>query len=126
NVIGSNLFNLLGVLGVSGVVSPAGVTVSPQALALDVPVMVATTVSCLPVFLTGHRIARWEGGVFLLYYCVYIAWLVLTATKSESSSQFAWVILAFVTPLTVLTMLIGLWRQYRVGHRGTGLRAPPG
>ena len=113
NVVGSNLFNILGVLGVSGVVAPAGVAVSPLALALDVPVMIATAIACLPVFFTGHRIARWEGAIFLLYYGAYVAWLVLTATKSDVRPLFSQVVFGFIAPLTILTILIGLWRQFQ-------------
>jgi cation:H+ antiporter len=65
NVIGSNLFNLLVVIGVTGIVAPAGVTVPAAALRFDIPVMIAVAVACLPVFFSGGRIARWEGGLFL-------------------------------------------------------------
>ena len=51
------------------------------AFAFDVPVMVAAAVACLPVFLTGHRIARWEGFLFVGYYGAYVAYLVLDAAR---------------------------------------------
>ncbi len=59
NVVGSNIFNILAVLGVSAFAAPAGVSVSQAALAFDIPVMTAVAVACLPVFFTGYRIARW-------------------------------------------------------------------
>lgn len=84
NVVGSNLFNLLGVLGLSAAVSPTGVAVAPQAFHFDLPVMIAVAVACLPIFFTGHRIARWEGALFLVCYVAYIATLMILATRGES------------------------------------------
>ena len=65
NVVGSNLFNILGVLGVASIVAPNGIPVSEAALNLDIPIMIATAVACLPIFFTGHSISRWEGGFSL-------------------------------------------------------------
>ncbi len=79
NVIGSNLFNLLAVLGLAGIVSPDGIAVLPQSLKLDLPVMLLTAVACLPVFFTGGRISRKEGALFLGGYLAYTAWLILSA-----------------------------------------------
>ncbi|MDF7798108.1 calcium/sodium antiporter [Pontiellaceae bacterium B1224] len=81
NVIGSNLFNLLAVLGLAGSVSPGGISVSPQSLRLDLPVMVLTALACLPIFFTGRRIARGEGALLLGGYLAYTAWLVVTAVR---------------------------------------------
>ena len=69
NVVGSNIFNILGCLGAVGA-GPAtwAWRVPPSVLAFDIWVMMAVAVACLPVFLTGREIARWEGGVFLGYY----------------------------------------------------------
>ena len=61
NVVGSNIFNLLGVLGLAAVVAPNGIAVAGQAAQFDIPVMVAVAVACLPVFFTGHLIARWRS-----------------------------------------------------------------
>jgi len=68
NVVGSNLFNILAVLGLSSVVSPSGVAVAPEALRFDLPVMIGAAIACLPIFFTGNRIARWEGALFFAYY----------------------------------------------------------
>ena len=65
NVIGSNVFNLLGVLGLTALVAPAPLSVSPNALAFDLPVMLGVAALCLPVFYTGYRITRGEGLLFL-------------------------------------------------------------
>jgi cation:H+ antiporter len=68
NVVGSNIFNILGCLGISGVVAGgAGLMVAPSLLAFDIWVMLAVALACLPMFITGGEIARWEGGVFAGY-----------------------------------------------------------
>ncbi|SFF51352.1 cation:H+ antiporter, partial [Nannocystis exedens] len=74
NVVGSNIFNVLCVLGISAAVAPSGVAVAPAALSFDIPVMTAVAVSCLPLFITGGGLARWEGALFLFYYCAYTAY----------------------------------------------------
>ena len=61
NIVGSNIFNLLCVLGLASLVSPAVIPVAANALAFDFPVMIAVAVACLPIFFSGYRINRWEG-----------------------------------------------------------------
>lgn len=76
NVVGSNLFNILCVLGISATLS-TGIPVRPISLYLDLPVMIAASVVCLPVFFSGGRVSRWEGGLLLCGYVVYIFCLYL-------------------------------------------------
>jgi len=75
NVVGSNLFNILAVLGITAIVAPAGIAVAPVALHFDLPVMLAVSVACIPVFLSGARISRGEGACFLISYLLYLAFL---------------------------------------------------
>ena len=81
NVVGSNLFNLLAVMGVAGLVTPGGLAVSEQALRLDIPVMTAVALLCLPIFLTKSNVSRWEGAFLLLCYAAYLGYLVLVAIQ---------------------------------------------
>jgi cation:H+ antiporter len=82
NVVGSNIFNILGCLGLSGLVSGGlGLAIAPSLLAFDIWVMLAVALACLPIFMTGREIARWEGGVFLGYYVAYVAYLILAAQR---------------------------------------------
>ncbi len=113
NVVGSNIFNILAVLGLASIVGPAGVNVNPAALTFDIPVMIAVAVACLPIFYTGHTIARWEGWVFLAYYVAYTAYLILAATQHDALSAFGSVMFWFVLPLTALTLAIFTFRYYR-------------
>lgn len=117
NVVGSNIFNMLAVLGLSAVVLPKGIPVPPAALYFDMPVMMAAFVACLPIFLTGHRISRWEGGLFVAYYAAYTLYLILHATAHDALPVFSQIMWVFVIPLTVLTLLIGLARSSRRRQR---------
>ena len=108
NVIGSNLFNILCVLGLSAAVSAQGVAVPASALRFDIPVMIAVAVVCLPIFFTGQQIARWEGGLFLGYYVAYTLYLVLSETQPNMSRTFGTVMWAVVIPLTAVTLLLSL------------------
>lgn len=105
NAVGSNVFNLLAVLGVSGIVAPGGIPVARGALDFDIPVMIAVTVACLPIFFTGHLIARWEGALFLAYYVAYTTYLLLDAAGHDALAPFSTIMLWFVVPLTVVTLV---------------------
>lgn len=111
NVVGSNIFNLLSVLALTALIAPSGVPVSAGALNLDIPFMVAVAIACLPIFLTGHTIARWEGAVFLGYYVTYTTYLLLDAANHPSAPQYFNFMLFFVAPLTVVTLLVSLGRE---------------
>jgi len=113
NVIGSNLFNILGVLGVTGILAPEGIPVPPASLVLDIPIMLATAVACLPIFFTGHLIARWEGGLFVFYYLAYMTYLVMDSTGHAASEDFELVMATFVIPLTLLTLFVCSFRAWR-------------
>jgi len=123
NVVGSNIFNILGVLGLSGAVAPDGVSVSPIALRFDVPVMIATAVACAPIFFTDSRISRWEGALFFAYYAAYTAFLVLDATRHDALPALSWVLLGFAVPLTALALAAGTLQGLRA-RRGKGSREP--
>jgi cation:H+ antiporter len=106
NVVGSNIFNILLVLGVAGMIVPVDIPVPPSALSFDLLVMLAVAVACLPIFFTGGEIARWEGGLFVAYYVAYTAYLILRAQQHEALETYTFVMIAFVLPLTGLTLVI--------------------
>lgn len=115
NVIGSNLFNILGVLGITAAVAPTGVGVPQAALSFDLPVMTAVAFACLPIFFSG-RIARWGGIVFLGYYIAYTSYLVLAATEHDALDSFGHVMGWYVIPLTALTLCVTTARAMRAGR----------
>jgi len=106
NVVGSNIFNLLAILGVAATIAPDGLAASPAAVTFDIPVMTAVAVLCLPVFFFGGEIARWQGGVFLGYYVAYTVYLALDATDHGALPEFGDAMLFFVIPLTLLTLMV--------------------
>lgn len=69
NVVGSNIFNILGILGTASLVAPLRGT---EMSALDLGVMIAAAVLLLPLARTGFRINRLEGGLMLVGYLLYI------------------------------------------------------
>ncbi len=73
NVVGSNVFNLLCVVGIASLVRP--IPVPPEAVARDLWVMLGVTILIWPLMLTRQKISRIEGGVMLAGYCGYIAWV---------------------------------------------------
>jgi cation:H+ antiporter len=111
NVIGSNIFNILIVLGLTAGISPAGIVVPPEALTLDLPVMLAATVACLPIFFTGHRIARWEGALFFGYFLLYNLFIVLNALQNRHLGLLVQATTIFIIPLTLVTLAVSLWRH---------------
>lgn len=119
NVVGSNIFNILLVLGSTGIVAPAGIPVPTSALRFDLPVMIAVSVACLPIFFSGHLIERWEGLLFLGYYVAYNAYLVLAATNNSALPVFSGIMAAFVLPLTAVTLAIVGWRSWTAQRGGT-------
>ncbi len=113
NVIGSNIFNITCVMGLSAVIVPGGIEVSQTAIQFDFPIMLGVAIACLPIFFTGHLIARWEGGVLFGYYLAYMTYLILASTSPSVSLTFGVVMLAFVLPLTVLTLIVCVVRSWR-------------
>lgn len=119
NAIGSCIYNVLLVLGVTALVAPAGIAVAQSVQNFDLPVMVAVSVACLPILFTGYRIDRWEGAVFLAYYLAYTGFVVLKATEHDLLEPFSHVMVIFVLPITILTLVIVLLRTW------LGARQPP-
>ncbi|WP_454084484.1 calcium/sodium antiporter [Georgenia sp. Marseille-Q6866] len=117
NVVGSNIFNIGAVMGIAAVVSPDGVPVAAGAVRFDLPVMIAVALALLPVAFTGFCVARWEAALFVAYYVAYVTYLLLDAAGHDALPQFSGVMLLFVIPITVLTLVV--LTSYEVGlHRG--------
>jgi cation:H+ antiporter len=118
NVVGSNIFNLLAVLGIASLVAPGGgIEVSHAVVVFDLPVMIAVALACLPIFFTGGTISRTEGVMLLAYYVVYTLYLILAASHHDALPRFSAVMLEFVIPLTVVTMVGLVLREVRSRRR---------
>ncbi|MFH1747442.1 MAG: calcium/sodium antiporter [Planctomycetota bacterium] len=118
NVVGSNIFNILTVLGLSAVFAPQGIKVSHTALMFDIPVMVLVAIACLPVFFTGYRIDRWEGFLFLGCYAAYLVYLALDSSRSSALAWYRWGILGLGLPLVVYVVATSVLHSLR-RHRGS-------
>ncbi|MBO0841983.1 MAG: calcium/sodium antiporter [Nocardioides sp.] len=78
NLLGSSIYNIALVLGATVVVAPGGVPVAEELLVADLVLLVATAVMAVPVFVSGSRVSRVEGGLFLAAYAGYLVWLLAT------------------------------------------------
>ena len=113
NIVGSNIFNLLCVLGLASLVSPNAIGVAANALAFDFPVMIAVALACLPIFFTGYAINRWEGLLFVAYYVAYTVYLVLVSTGRPLAEVFGDAMIGYVVPLTMVTLLVISGRAWK-------------
>ena len=116
NVIGSNVFNLLGVLGLTALVAPAPLSVSPNALAFDLPVMLGVAALCLPVFYTGYRVTRAEGLLFLGLYLAYGLHVVSFTTGMPLAGKLEHLMVFFVLPALLVFLLFSTLRAWRRQH----------
>ncbi|WP_095169329.1 calcium/sodium antiporter [Pseudomonas sp. Irchel 3H3] len=116
NVIGGNLFNLLGVLGITALLAPVPLSVSPNALDFDLPVMLGVTLLCLPVFYSGYRITRAEGLLFLALYLAYGLHVVSFTTGMPLAGKLEQLMLLCVLPALLAFLLFTSVRAWRRQH----------
>lgn len=77
NIMGSNIYNVLGILGTTAIVHPIAI---PDVIAVfDIRVMVAATALLMLFLRTGWVLRRWEGIVFRIAYAAYVVHLVVSA-----------------------------------------------
>ena len=113
NVVGSNIFNIVTVLGISSIVAPAGILVPQAALNFHIPVMIAVALSALPIFFLGYRIGRAGALFFMAFYGAYLAYLILEATGSEIFPLYRQIMMYYIAPAVALILLVVLYRAIR-------------
>lgn len=106
NAVGSNIFNILGILGIASLVTPGGLVVAPSVITFDLPVMIAVAFAVMPIFVSGLSINRWEGALFLGYYVAYTVYLIMAATEHDALPAFSGIMMLFVLPITLVTLVI--------------------
>jgi len=116
NVIGSNLFNLLAVLGLTALVAPEPLSISPNALDFDLPVMLGVAVLSLPVFYSGYRVTRAEGLVFLGLYLAYGLHVVAFTTGMPLATRLEKLMLFYALPALGALLLFTTLRAWRRQH----------
>jgi cation:H+ antiporter len=77
NIVGSNIFNVLFILGTTAVIQP--IDMPAQIAKFDIWVMLATTALLVYFARTGAKLQRWEGGVFIACYVAYTGYLISIA-----------------------------------------------
>ena len=117
NVVGSNVLNLLLVLGTTMVLSPQPIAVPEVTIALDLPVMVGAALICLPIFFTRRIVSRREGSLLLAYYLSYTLYLVLSATGSDELPVYNTIVGLILIPLTVVLLVVRALRWLGEGRR---------
>jgi cation:H+ antiporter len=115
NVVGSNLFNLLGVLGASAALSSSGIPVDRELILLDYPVMLAATLVLIPICWNGFAIKRWEGALLAAFYVAYVAYLVMEAGDSTAPELFRTMLMIVIPFVMIGFTTTGFqgWRKYR-------------
>lgn len=116
NVIGSNLFNLLGVLGLTALIAPVPLTISPNALVFDLPIMLGVAVLCVPLFYSGYRIDRIEGLFLLSLYLTYGLHIVSISSGMLLAERLEGMMLRFILPLLGVIVAFGTLRAWRRQH----------
>ncbi len=122
SIIGSNILNLLAVLGVSGLFIEGAIPVQPVLLQFDMIVLIAASVLCIPIFYTGFRIERWEGGIFLFFYLSYLFYLFLSNTGHSWLDGFSNVMIYFVIPVIGLIILVVTVLEWKKRSRFKGFK----
>ncbi len=103
NVIGSCLLNQLLVLGSCSLLSGEnGLVVENLLITKDIPIMVITTLACMPIFWTKGIISRGEGGVLLGLYLLYLADKIIPLTLPSLHSGFKEVVFVTITLSTII------------------------
>lgn len=120
NAIGSNIFNILVVLGVSSIAAPQGIPVLPEAKAYDIPIMAAVAAISFPLLSTGQIIARWEGFLLFGYYLIYTAYLVLRSTQHPMLDTFSTLALTVIGVSFLLILFHTVWSNWGTRARQIG------
>lgn len=113
NVMGSNLYNILLTLGLTIVIAPGVIDVSPDAIKLDLPIMVIVAIACLPLFWPGKVLGRPEAFGFLFYYAAYLTYLVLISIDHAYKTHMEWVMLWMVIPITIGLIILKFVVDYK-------------
>lgn len=80
NLLGSSTYNIVAILGITAAVPEQGLDVDRQLRFVDLPLMMLATLICVPVFLSGRRVTRIEGGLLVAGYAAYLTYLITART----------------------------------------------
>lgn len=116
-IVGSNILNILVVLGIAGLFSSVPITVQPSLLRFDLIILITASIACLPIFFSGHKISRIEGAIFLSMFVAYISYLFLASTEHDAVGAFSSVMILFVFPIIAITITATTYREWKRRQR---------
>ncbi len=112
NVVGSNIFNMLGVLGVTGIVAPQSIAVADHVLAFDLPVAIFAALITVPVFFVDNSVSRSDAALYLTYFVAYNAYIVMRAVNNPAVGTLQTVMMVYI-PATFLWLVFAAWRHHQ-------------
>ena len=80
NLLGSSIYNILLILGITCLVPAHGLALPAPLVRIDIPIMVVVALVCIPIFITGRRVSRVEGGAMVAAYVAFLAFVLTTQT----------------------------------------------
>jgi cation:H+ antiporter len=80
NLLGSSIYNILLILGVTALVPAHGLLLPDSLVRIDIPIMVAVALICVPIFISGRRVSRGEGAAMVAAYLIYLGYLLAAQT----------------------------------------------
>jgi len=104
------------VLGITALISTAPLSISPNALDFDLPVMLGVAALCVPLFYSGYRITRLEGLLLLGLYAVYGLHIVAFTTGMPLAERLERLMIHYALPVIALCIVVGTVRAWRRQH----------
>ena len=117
SIIGSNILNLLAVLGVSGLFIQGAIPVQDVLIRFDIPLLIIVSLLCIPIFYTGYRIARWEGGILLFFYGSYLYYLYLSNIEHPFLEHFTYWMSRWIIPGLIIVIIIVAVFEWKKRYR---------
>ena len=113
SVIGGSVYTLTGVVAVTVLASPNGLSISPNGLAYELPALLGAALLAWPLFRLGYRITRLEGLLLLALYGVFALHLIGFSTGMPVALRLERLALHYALPMLVVLVLLAAWRQRR-------------
>lgn len=105
NIIGSNILNILAVIGLSSLVHFDSIILKENLVRFDIPAMTIVALMCLPVFFTGNKIQKWEGILFICYYISYMGIRMVIALNATSLLWVQDFFMSYLVPITFVVLI---------------------
>jgi len=106
NVVGSNIFNICSVLGLSGLISMGTLTTASSMINVDIPVMIGVALLCLPLFRAGFILTRANGALFVALYVFYVIYLIWQQQQAPALAYLKVVTFNAVLPALIMGSVV--------------------